>query len=188
MTQTSDSKVVAIKKQTNLKILLSIFILGLAGICIFFFSFFTNQKMKQTATAQQELSSLTALEAGTQSLQEFARQHQADLAVINTLFPNEDDFIFAFQDLEQLVIKVDPKATVKLGASVPTKVNQQNTLPLSIHFNADQTQILNFLRQFEHLPYILEITSLEVTTPPEGGNLRDVIISVKLYVAEPFNR
>lgn len=187
MPQTSADPITRLHRQANFKVLFSLLILGAAAILVFFILAFTRQQVKQVATARQELVSLQGVAQNTQALAQFAKQNQANLALLAGLFPAEDDFIYVLQDLEALVLSADPEAQVKLGASQPVKVNGQNTLPLTIHLSVSPDQLSAFLRQFERLPYILEITNLEQAARPEGGSLKDVLIQVRLYVADPFS-
>ncbi|OGV96528.1 hypothetical protein A2W24_03370 [Microgenomates group bacterium RBG_16_45_19] len=168
-------------------ILISFAALGLTAVILGLLIILTNQQVKKIALTRQELVNLSQVTEGSQSLQDFALNHQADLAALDYVFPTEDDFVYVLQDIEQVVSAVDPQGVVKLGASKPVIVANRQVIPLTIKLTTTPMNAIIFLRQFERLPYILEITNLELITSPGQTDLAEVMLTVRLYVADTFN-
>jgi Tfp pilus assembly protein PilO len=147
----------------------------------------SNQTVKKIMVGKEELANLQTSVQNMASLQDYVKANAADLKQIDTLFPNEDDFVYVLQDIEGVVKATDPEGSVKVGAPKPTKSQNQNTLPLSIKLKTDTNGTITFLRQFERLPYIIQISSLELKSHPESPDQLEISLTVRLHVAEPFS-
>lgn len=174
-------------QQAKLYTFVSVVALGVSAILTGFLIMLSNQEVKKINTGRQELSSLQSSSKSIESLQVFAQTNQAEIKKIETLFPAEDDFVYVLQDIEAVVKASDPLGVVKVGAGKPTKIQNQNTIPLTIHLSGSSTSAISFLRQFERLPYILQITNLEFKGSPSLQDTLQIIMTVRLYVADSFN-
>lgn len=188
MTQkTQPPSITHLKQQAKIFTFASVILLSLTAVMVIFSITLTNQQTKKITTTRQELASLKDAALSVQSLQTFAQSKQEDLTKISNLFPNEDDFVYVLQDIETLVKNTDPQGSVKVSAAKPTKAQNLNTIPLTIHLVANPNSAVTFLREFERLPYILQITNLELTNSQDLLTGFNMILTVRLYVADPFS-
>jgi len=186
MIKTTSQTTKDLTHQANLFTLLSVVVAGVTLLLVLILVMLTNEQIKKVTTARQELVSLREMTQSSSSLQSFAQTHQDHLVQIHSLFPDEDDFIYVLQDIEKTIKAVDPNGTVKLGASKPIPSQNQKTLPLNIIVNTTYPNAVTFLRQFERLPYILEITNLELRSPSDLTQAVELLMTVRLYVANNF--
>lgn len=176
-----------IDRQARFFTLAAVIVLAITALVLGLSILFTNQQTKKVVNTRQELAGLKETAANVQSLQTYAQSNREQITKIPDLFPTEDDFVNVLQDIETVVKKTDPQGIVKVSAAKPTKVQNQNTIPLLIHLNTNANGLINFLREFERLPYILQIVSLEMSHEQNLVDSADINIQVRLYVADPFN-
>jgi hypothetical protein len=186
MNQTDNQTTKNLSHQARIYTLSSVVVLFVVMFIICILIMLTDEYIKKVATARQELVSLKQMSQSSRSLQNFAQSNQDNLLQIHSLFPDEDDFVYVLQDIEKTVKTVDTNGTVKLGASKPTPSQNQNTIPINVVLNTSYANVLTFLRQFERLPYILEITNLELRSPQTLNDTVELIMTVILYVANNF--
>lgn len=162
-------------------------IASVIGISLVFL-LMAQQQVKRIKTLENELQSVSESQLSTAGLQQFILDNQETINELQQVFPAQDTIINFLSLTEAMVHTLDPKGTVKFSALTPTKVNDELYIPLILTFRANPSQTMQFLKQLEQLPYIIQVTTVEFKLPNSQFDQGEVVIGGKIYVQDPFYR
>lgn len=167
---------------TTINIMLLTLTIGISALHILFALKLASQI--RAAKVEGVASKLTG-KALTSQTEYFAQNPQV-VEVIGNALPSQDGLIKLIETVEKLEEKLQITKSFTFTSPVPQTENNQYYLPFAIRFNATSQQTIDFLRQFEKIPYLTKINSLNIKTPGGVGGIYEVQIGGKVYVQDAF--
>lgn len=132
---------------------------------------------------QEEISIQEQAFQEAESFNRFVAQNQTILEQLDFALPNESMLVGAVQDIESVIHRFDPTATVKLTAVTPTRVGQELVIPITITIITPLDQLPLLFAQLGELPYVIQIISSDTQGVATNAT---TIIMMRLYVQDPF--
>lgn len=161
--------------------------LVLAILFLMFGNGFYTLKMEKTLeTAKQEQQTAVVASEGQASLERFFNENPETIKKINEALPDQNEIIKMIEAVESLEENLKLSKSFTFTSPVPIVDNNQYYLPFTIRVNTTGLQLITFLRQFEKLPYLTKILSLNAKTPGGLGGVYEVTITGKVYVQDAF--
>jgi uncharacterized protein YydD (DUF2326 family) len=175
-----------IAKKTEKLISLSVIIIVITLIISITFLSLSFQKMKTLQTIKQELQTVQQSQQNTDELRNYISSNSQIIISIDSVFPNEANIDQVYNQLSELVETIDDNGKITFGSIIPTQVNQQAALPMRIELSSSQTEIIDFLKNLERFPNIIEVYDVTITEPlSKDGH---AIILFRLYVDDQFTQ
>ena len=166
---------------------LSFFMIGLALLTPPIVYFSAKNPMMKLTTLKQTITSTKVSDLQINQTQNFVANNQESIESIISVFPAESDFLDFLITLETMLAVIDPGAKLTPGSS-PVKAGQQLTVPLQLQFTGTIYTLEDFFIQLERLPYIIEVTSLELKSPSGLAQPSEIVASLRVYVEDPFRK
>jgi hypothetical protein len=138
----------------------------------------------QTEIQQRLTTNLSA--SGLQAVQAIVKQHPAAADALKIVFPNIVSFPDFVVVIEALIHTYDKEGGIQFPSKTPVKTAGELTIPARIHFRTSLPEVNTFLKEMEQLPYIIEVTALEIQSPDGQDQPVTCNLGVKLYVQDPF--
>jgi Tfp pilus assembly protein PilO len=148
--------------------------------------FYTFKMEKTLETAKQEKQTAEITTEGQANLERFFNDNPEMSMIINEALPDQNGIIKMIEAVESLEEGLKLTKSFTFTSPVPIVENNQYFLPFTIRVNATGIQLITFLRQFEKLPYLTKITSLNAKTPGGLGGVYEITVTGKVYVQDAF--
>jgi hypothetical protein len=176
---TAQSLINQVKLYRILAIIIPMVLLAISGVI-------TKTSINSIKGYQQTLTEMntkikTLNEA--ESFNQFLTSQKVNLEKLNFAVPSESMVVGVVQDIESVIRKYDPQADLKFSSATPAKIGQNLVIPMTISITTPITQIPPLLQELSQLPYILQLISTESRI---NGDTTSTLITVRLYVQEPF--
>lgn len=142
----------------------------------------------QIKLTQQEIDTAGQSQQTTQAINDLISDNPQEIERLTTALPNQSTIIVFIEEVNALVHEYDKAGIVRFTATNPTKINNQLAIPMYMKANMTTVTLVSFLRRIERLPYLIEITSLDVKSPQGVGGPADVSIGANVYVQDPFTQ
>lgn len=114
-------------------------------------------------------------------------QYQDEISIVSSVFPNEETVPQLIQSLEGLIRAYSETYSVKFNSLTPLQEQEKLFLLLTITLHTDLVRLLQFMDELETYPYLTHVTSIIAKTPDGYSGVAEVIITLKVYVQNPFN-
>lgn len=174
------------KKSSDIYTLINLLLLVVIVFLMIGNGFYTLKMEKTVETAKQEQQTAAIASEGKASLDRFFNENPETITKINEALPDQNKIIKMIEAVESLEENLKLSKSFTFTSPIPIVDNNQHYLPFSIRVNATGLQLITFLRQFEKLPYLTKILSLNVKTPGGLGGVYEVTITGKVYVQDAF--
>jgi hypothetical protein len=141
-----------------------------------------KQQIGQIEVIRNEMNTSAISDANLKDLSQYVSQNQSDIKTIFNVFPNpnNESIIIALEALEALIGRYDEEAKISFSSKTTLKKNSESYIPLQISLNLARSQLISLLRDIERLPYIIEVTSINLNMERDPHN--QVVIGASLYV------
>ena len=180
------SAVVNISRRVERIMSVNAIILVLATLIVIITTLLSFQSIKTYHTIKQEIQTIGKSQQNTTELLDYVDQNREIVAQIESVFPTESSIDIAYEKILDAAKKIDENATLKLKANIPGIVNQQAILPMELDLSTNASGAMNLLRIIERLPYIIEVSNIELTNPLNENGVGN--IQIRLYVANDFSQ
>lgn len=177
-------KKVAPKNSNSLSIwviiVLVLFVLNLL------FIYLIKSEAKTIKLLRSELVNLEQDRQILESSSEIFSSYAKEIELVSKVFPNEEsipDFISSF---EKLIQNNSDDKNLKFNTITPVKEQDKLYIPLTLTIKTDALRLVNFLGSLEKLNYMIHINSVLAKTPDGFSGNGEYIITLKLYVQNPF--
>lgn len=176
-----------LQKKARQLFIAGVIILVTGGMLVFVLTSVANQQAKKYVSLKQNAIALQQSKEDSEDLHGLANREQEGLQLIDDAFPDETTILGVIQYLETIVQQYDEAGLVRFSGNTPVKTNNELSISLNMKFAATPSDMLEFVRQLERVPYIIEIVSLEMKSPQGISNPGQAVIGVRLYVQDPFS-
>jgi len=173
-------------QKTSIITILTAFLLSLVAIN-FLFLFFTQNEVKTIKLLKSELTNLERNEQIIASAQQIYRTYQDEIDIISQVFPGEADIPEVITTFENSIRLSTSEYTFKFNSITPLLEGENLFLPITITMKTDIEKLQLFLDKLENLPYMTHVTSVIAKSPDGFVGLGEVVVSLKMYVKNPFN-
>mgnify|MGYP001596054407 CR=1 FL=1 len=167
-------------------------IAGIAGISVLVILLllalqFTQGYISQLSEVQKTVSQLTAENLSITQTKSFLVSESFNIAQFTETVPAEEQFIGFVKKVEEISASFTADHELQFSSSVPVKDKKYLYVPFSLKMTISQSQFVPFLRQFERIPYLTEVTNMQIRQQ-ETSDLVFVVLGAKVYVQNPFTQ
>lgn len=153
------------------------------GTMLAYLSHTLSQELR-TEIQQQVNTNLS--EDGAKTLQSLIRTHPETTQLLIRAIPNDTTFPELIATLENITKVYDPKSEIRVPSDKPVKIKSELTIPLQIKLSLSAPNFSDLLKTIEQLPYIIEVTGIDLQMPSGSGGLINCTLGVRVYVQDPF--
>jgi hypothetical protein len=178
-------KSINLSKSTKFKILNIVLFIGIIIVSALNIYFSNNISKSIILKKQQTINQQTNL-ASTQAQADFYKNNPEIIQTISNVLPNQNSIIQVVEDIENLQKKLGIPSTFEFSSIVPTQDINNSYVSFIIKTNTTTLKAISFLRNFEKLPYLTNITSVNIKSPQGVGGPIELAISGRIYVQNPF--
>jgi len=133
---------------------------------------------KSVVQLQVESESITQTKA-------FLTSQKQNIEAFSKVVPDQSDFIQFVQTMEEIAQDFAISHELNFVSSTPVREKDYLYIPLTMRFNIHSSQVIPFLRRFERIPYLVQVTNFEIKNYNSLENV-SVNIKAKIYVQNPF--
>lgn len=171
-------------KPTDKYLIINIF-LALAIVGLVLFNGLYSIKLTKNLELAKQSQQSAAETANSQILQqEYLAKNGEIIASLNNALPDQNGLIKLIDTVEALETSLKLNKSFTFTSPVVLVENNQYYLPYTIRLNVTGVQMVDFLRQFEKLPYLTRLVSLNAKTPTGLGGVYELTIMGKVYVQD----
>lgn len=167
-------------KLINIGLFLITLLLSIAGIII------SQNLSKNIQTEKQQILNQQETSQSSQDQQAFFESNPEIINTLSQVLPNQDTIIKVVEDIENLQKQLGISTAFEFSSIVPTNTATNSYVSFIIKTNTTTLKTISFLRSFEKLPYLTQITSIDLKTPQGIGGPVELAISGRIYVQNPF--
>lgn len=183
--KTNKNKKTTVQKITTIKrLILLVTLLNVIGSILL--SSLANKQKQVFIQNQQAIANLTERSQNKSELYKFLGINEEGIQQIHSALPNEDTIADFVSTIEDLLSLSEIEGDFHFSAIVPSKANNQLSIPFLIKMNTTIPKFLSFMRQLEKMPYIIQVTSVNINTPQGIGGGVEASIGATIYVQDPF--
>jgi len=114
-------------------------------------------------------------------------KYQGEDQKIGGLYPDARSIIKFVDEIEGLASVYGTSAEFNFGSQAPLKdIKGYPFLPFTVSFTGNKSSILSFLENFENIPYLISVTSVEGRKLSSVEDSGTYIIKGRVYVSENF--
>lgn len=162
-------------------------IMFIAIVIVFAINAIISSRLVKTiqTTNQQSQTEQVNYQASIDQV-EFFNQNPQLLTTIEAALPDQTGIIKLIEKVETLQKDIGVSQSFSFTSTKPSQEQNQFFLPFTIRFNANYQKTIDFLRNFEKLPYLTKITSLNIKSPSGISGIYEVSITGRVYVQDAF--
>lgn len=114
-------------------------------------------------------------------LERTAEESAADRELLNSYFlRQESDTIDLLTQIESLAPQIGVALKTEGLQKVTDKATGANWIEINLSFSGEEAQVDRFVKTLEHLPYLLKITSLDLSA--QSSTLWNAKVTLKVFV------
>lgn len=147
----------------------------------------SSSKTKALAQTRQQIETTKAINQDLDDTTLYLTNNESRLRDLIQVVPKEPQLVQVLQTLENVSSLHGTSRSIVFTANAPAGMPNQKYLPFEMEFTTDITNLTQFLSRLEKLPYLIEISTIDIQTPYEDKTILVVEIQAKLYVQDPFN-
>jgi len=137
---------------------------------------------------KNQLRTLKKDEEIVKSGNDLNRRFQDEIVQISSVFPNEETITDFVQTLEALAKSNSDEYSFKFISITPLKEQDVQAIPISVSLKTDLPRLINLLDNLETLPFMTHVSTITSKTPRNIVGPQETIISLKVYVQNPFSQ
>lgn len=176
-----------LRRKTNKELIIGASVFGLSLLTVVVMILLSLQQIPKITILTQEVQAVQSTYDSQVDLESYLQSHTDELVLIDEFIPNKEMMVDFIQTIEQITKEYDPEAKVRFTSQIPQKAGVYNVIPLTITMKISLINFLDFLKQFEQLPYLLQVQTVDLTNTQNVNELGSATLGVQLYVQDPFN-
>lgn len=175
-----------VKKQSNILLLLTGFLMAIVTINIIFILLTVNDA-KTVDLLKKENILLSQDKQIIVTAGDISSQYKSEIDLISKVFPNEESIPQFIQEMEQVVSTQSDDYSLKFNSLTPIAEQDKLYLLVTLTMKTDMERLLILFDKLEDLPYMTHVTAVDAKPPTGFVGKGEVSIQLKLYVQNPFS-
>lgn len=142
--------------------------------------FVLKKEISAVSTMKQTAVQLQAENASVSQTKNFLIQQKTNISQFEKVLPSDEELVDFVKTVEDIAKGFTDNATLRFVSTKPVKEKNNLFVPFTLQFKTQLSQVVPFLRRFERIAYLTQVTALELKQgAQEEVTLR---INAKVYV------